>query len=80
MDQQKIIREIEERAWEARVSISLLCQRAGIHPTTFWKWKKSRRNPQPGGASIKSLTKIFDALDQIEVENSRRRTKKALAA
>lgn len=80
MDQQEIIRDIEERAWEERVSISLLCQRAGIHPTTFWKWKKSQRNPKPGGASITSLKKLFDALDDIAAENKRRRARKAVAA
>jgi transposase-like protein len=80
MEQQQIIREIEHRAWEERVSISFLCQRAGIHPTTFWKWKKSARNTNPGGASLTSLNKLYDALDQIAAENKRRLTRKAVAA
>lgn len=80
MDQQQIIREIEQRAWEERVSISLLCQRAGIHPTTFWKWKRTERNSSPGGASLASLNKVYAALDEIAAENKRRRARKAVAA
>jgi hypothetical protein len=79
MDQQEIINEIERRAWEARVSISCLCQRAGLHPTTFSRWKRSADNPIPMAATTASLKKLFDALDQIAAENRRRRGRKAKA-
>lgn len=66
MDQQDIIADIERRAKEAGVSISELCEEAGIHPTTFSRWKRSDRNPAPIGATIKSLSALTDALDRIE--------------
>lgn len=66
MDQQSIIADIEQRAHEARISISALCHRAGVHPTTFSRWKKSKRNPTPVGANLQSISKLFAALDAIE--------------
>ena len=73
MDQEAIIRDIEERAHEARVSIRYVCLRAGVHPTTFSRWKKSPRNPEPVGANLASLTKISDALREIVREKLRRK-------
>jgi hypothetical protein len=66
MDQQDIIREIESRAAKLELSISDLCQEASVHPTTFSRWKKSEKNPQPIGATLKSLSALTDALDRLE--------------
>jgi transposase-like protein len=66
MDQQDIIATIEERAAKLELSISEVCQKAGVHPTTFSRWKKSEKNPQPIGATIKSLSAITDVLDALE--------------
>lgn len=66
MDQQDIIASIEGRAAKLDLSISELCQAAGVHPTTFSRWKKSEKNTQPIGATIKTLSAITDALDRME--------------
>lgn len=66
MDQQDIIATIENRAAKLGVSISEVCQQAGVHPTTFSRWKRSEKNPQPIGATIKSLSALTDALDRLE--------------
>lgn len=66
MDQQDIIATIEIRAAKLNISISELCQEAGVHPTTFSRWKKSEKNPQPIGATIKSLSALTDELDRRE--------------
>jgi transcriptional regulator with XRE-family HTH domain len=63
MDQQAIIAEIEERAKKLGLSISEVCRRAGVHPTTFSRWKLSELNPDPVGATIKSLRALTDVLD-----------------
>lgn len=80
MDQQAVIADIEQRAYEERVSIRYVCQRAGVHPTTFSRWKKSDDNADPMGANFASLQKIWAALDDIAAENKRRRARKAVAA
>lgn len=66
MDQQDIIAELEERAAKLQLSINELCQNAGVHPTTFSRWKKSEKNPQPIGATLKSLSAITQELDRTE--------------
>jgi hypothetical protein len=66
MDQQDIIATIEARAAKLKVSMNEVCQNAGVHPTTFSRWKLSDRNPQPIGATIKSLSAITDELDRLE--------------
>lgn len=66
MDQQEIIAGIEDRADKLGVPISKLCEEAGIHPTTFSRWKKSEKNPDPIGATLKSLTALTAALDARE--------------
>jgi hypothetical protein len=71
MDQQDIVASIEERAAKLKLSISDVCQEAGVHPTTFSRWKKSDKNPQPIGATIKSLSALTDALDRLEGEARR---------
>jgi transcriptional regulator with XRE-family HTH domain len=66
MDQQDIIAKVEGRAAKLGLSINEVCQQAGVHPTTFSRWKKSEKNPQPIGATLKSLSAITDALDRLE--------------
>jgi hypothetical protein len=66
MDQQEIIAEIEGRAVKLGVPISRLCEQAGIHPTTFSRWKLSDKNPDPIGATLKSLHALTNALDELE--------------
>lgn len=66
MDQQDIINRLEARAKKLGVSISQLCKGAGVHPTTFSRWKLSEGNPDPVGANLKSLTAIDAALTERE--------------
>lgn len=70
MDQQDIIATIEGRAAKLGLSINDVCQQAGVHPTTFSRWKLSEKNPQPIGATLKSLSAITDALDRREARKA----------
>lgn len=78
MDQENLIADIEMRAFCAGISISALCREAGVHPTTFSRWKKSDRNPEPISVTLRSIKKIYDTLAAIEAK-SRRRTRKVAA-
>lgn len=82
MNQQAIIRDIERRAKAARVPLAQLCRRAGIHPATFYKWRKTPRNPDPVGANLHSIEALYRVLNAIEAEDAARlaRRKKAVAA
>lgn len=77
MNQQTIIKIFEDRARLAGVSISAVCVKAGVHPTTFFRWKKSAKNPKPIGATLVSIGKIDDALVEMEAaaERSRKHNK-----
>jgi hypothetical protein len=66
MDQQDIIASIEERAAKLKLSMNEVCQEAKVHPTTFSRWKLSEKNPQPIGATIKSLSALTAVLDRRE--------------
>jgi len=80
MDQDKVIADIEERARLAAVSIRQLCIEAGVHPTTFSRWKKSERNPHPQGANLKLVGQLYDALDKLEQAHRSRRQRRKVAA
>lgn len=71
MDQQAIIAEIEDLARFAGVPIATVCKRAGVHPTTFSRWKLSRRNPEPMGANLASIRKLYEALGELQAERDR---------
>lgn len=66
MDQQDIIASIEERAAKLKLPMNELCRQANVHPTTFSRWKRSEKNPEPIGATIRSLSALTDALDRLE--------------
>ena len=66
MDQQTVIAEMEARAEAAQVSIRQVCVKAGVHPTTFSRWKRSDKNPDPIGATLVSLGKLDAALREYE--------------
>lgn len=72
MDQQSIIRDIERRAKASRVPIAALCRKAGIHPVTFFKWRKTPRNPDPVGANLHSIEALYRELDKIEADDAKR--------
>lgn len=66
MDQQQIISDLEARAKRAGLSMSEVCKAAGVHPTTFSRWKKSDRNPEPIGATIPTVAKLEVVIAQRE--------------
>lgn len=70
MDQQQIIEALEARAKALNVPMGTICTAAGVHPTTFSRWKKSDRNPDPIGASLKSLSLIDAELRRREAPTS----------
>lgn len=71
MDQETVIADIERRARLAGVSIRALCQRANVHPTTFSRWKRSEHNPEPMGAGLLAIGRIYDALRVAESDRAR---------
>ena len=62
MDQQTTISIFERRAKSAGLPMAEICRRAGVHPTTFSRWKQSLRNPAPIAATTRSLEAIDRAL------------------
>lgn len=66
MDQQTVIADMERRAREAGTSMRAICIEAGVHPTTFSRWKLSDGNPSPVGATLASLGKLDAALAKAE--------------
>lgn len=66
MDQQEIIANLEARARRIGLPMAEVCKRAGIHPTTFSRWKLSERNPAPKGATIASVEKLVRVIDAAE--------------
>jgi transposase-like protein len=62
MDQQAVIADIERRARDAHLSIRRICMHAGVHPTTFSRWKRTLGNPEPIGANMRLIEKLYDAL------------------
>jgi len=72
MEQQTVVREIERRAKAARISIAELCRRADISPDTFFKWRKTPRNPDPVGANFHSIEALYRELDKIDAEDAKR--------
>lgn len=73
MEQERIIARLEARAKAAGVTMRAICISAGIHPTTFCRWKKSDRNLNPTGATLSSLNKLEAAIRDIEAKASRTR-------
>lgn len=71
VNQQDIIAEIESRAAKLKLPISRVCEAADVHPTTFSRWKLSEKNPDPVGATLKSLEALHTALDQFEDQKKR---------
>lgn len=72
MDQQAVIADIESRAHGARLSIRRVCMHAGVHPTTFSRWKKTERNPEPIGANMRLVEKLYDALNDLSRSKTKR--------
>lgn len=66
MEQQDIIAGLEARAKAVGLTISKVCSDAGVHPTTFSRWKRSEKNPNPVGASLRSLTAIDAEISKYE--------------
>ena len=70
MDQQEIIGGLEERAKRIALPMSEACKRAGIHPTTFSRWKLSERNPEPTGATIPMVARLQAVIAAAEAANA----------
>jgi transcriptional regulator with XRE-family HTH domain len=66
MKQQEVVADIEERASRLGVSIKDLCERAGVHPTSFSRWKKSRANPEPVGANLQKIEALYGVIEAME--------------
>jgi len=76
MDQQAVIADIESRARDAHLSIRRVCVHAGVHPTTFSRWKKTQRNPEPIGANMRLVEKLYEALAQLSQPKAKRAGRK----
>ena len=58
MNQQETVASIEARAKSAGLTLGELCRRAGIHPTTFSRWKLTPRNPEPMKTTLDNIEKL----------------------
>ena len=66
MDQQTIIAAMEARAKALGLSMLYVCEQAGVHQTTFSRWKQSEQNPVPMDAKLGNIAKIIDVLGRLE--------------
>lgn len=80
MNQDTVIADIERKAGNAGLTIREVCIRAEVHPTTFSRWKRSEKNPEPMGASLLAIGRIYAAIDELARERSRKTRRKAVAA
>ncbi|MEH6788968.1 hypothetical protein [Parasphingorhabdus sp.] len=80
MNQQAIVKDIMERAHAARIPIAKLCRMVGIDSATFWNWRKTPRNPNPCGANLHSIERIYQALDEIDHQDTKRLAKRGKTA
>jgi hypothetical protein len=64
--QQQLIDEYVARATRLGLTIGDICTAAGVHRTTFSRWRLSARNPKPLDAKISSLSKIHEVLERYE--------------
>ena len=78
MDEQKWIADIEKMARLNGISITMVCGRAKIRTSTFFRWKKTAGNPEPTSPTWRSTKAIDAALAELIEE--RRRSRKAMAA
>lgn len=53
-----LIRDIEAQARAKKLSISKICERAGIARSTYQRWKKGISDP-----SISAINRIYDVLE-----------------
>lgn len=58
MDQQQIVADYEARAKAAGLTIGALCREAGLAASTFSRWKRTDKNPDPIGMTLASMTAI----------------------
>lgn len=77
MDQQAILTDLEARAKGVGLPIAEACRRAGIHPTTFSRWKASERNPNPTGAAIPTVGRLQEVIAAAEASHGRASTEAA---
>lgn len=66
MDTKTAAADIEERAYQARVSVNELLKRAGVSTTAVWRWKTG----DSAQARPVTLGKVIDALEAIEREKA----------
>ncbi len=64
MDQSAKLAELETRAKERGVALSLACERAGIAYSTFYRWKRGTSAPWD------SVIAVSSAIDDIAKERA----------
>lgn len=64
MSIEQAIEAVEQRAFDARVTLSTVCERAGIFPQVWSRAKRDKR------ASVSTLKRMEDALSTIEAERA----------
>ena len=70
MEQQTIIAAMEARAKALGLSMLSVCEQAGVHQTTFSRWKLSEQNPTPMDAKLGSINKIGEVLARLEQDKA----------
>lgn len=59
--------------------MTTLCKRAGVHPSTFFRWKRTARNPDPGGFTFTTVEKLHRTLDDLAAAERKGRRKQVAA-
>jgi len=73
MNFQKTVSELEQRAAALGQPMYLVCEQAGIAPSTYYRWKKS------GDATFSSIEKIDRTLSRFERRRDKAASLKAVA-
>jgi len=60
--------EIEDRAYDVRLSLTGLCRAAEISPHVMIGWKAGRSSP-----TLANLQRVLDTLDRLERDRKRKR-------
>lgn len=57
------VAKLADRAFRARVSLSKVCKRAGVAPSTISRWRAGDCEPED-----ETLKRLNSALDELEAE------------
>lgn len=66
MEQSQIIEEWEAKAKALKLSIAAVCREAGVHVTTFSRWKHDPDRFSMSFSSMNKMNRAFESLSKAE--------------